>query len=125
VIEIKNLSDHLSPKARIEMIYKLPMVKLRSPYVIQQVIPEQRIIYDTSPDHSLEGQSEVELIETQSGTQIRWYGFYEPKSFSSLVSLGMFRFYFDRVFFRRLETVTRRARRLKKSKHTISVDTAA
>ncbi len=123
-------SGELTPMAPIFSTYKLgPFLKTREPYLIQQVIPEQRIVYDTADDHPLNGQSEVELIDVvdgaMRGTEVHWSGFYEPKSFSSIPTLLFFKFFFERLFFMQLEQATKHAIRIKKTRHRVTIDKVA
>jgi hypothetical protein len=127
--EIRNISTELEPTARLLVTYKFGPLKVHEPYVIQQVIPEQRIIYDTGDAHSLSGQSEIELIDVIDGpmrsTEVHWFGHYEPKAFSDIPTLLIFKFFFERLFFMQLERATKNAIRIKKTKHRVTIDKVA
>jgi hypothetical protein len=115
----------LKAKTRLMATYKMGPLKTQLPYEIQQLIPGQRLIYRTLEEHPLEGESEIELLDSVIGTEVHWFGYYEPKSFSSLVSLLAFELYFDKVFFSELKKSTQNARKIRKTKHRISVEQIA
>jgi hypothetical protein len=127
--EIHNQSKDFAPEAFIEATYKLGPLKAREPYIIQQIIPDQRIVYDTRDEHPLNGQSQIDLIDVLDGpmrsTEVHWHGFYEPKSFSSIPTLLFFKLFFERIFFLSLEHATGNAIRIKKTKHRVSVEKVA
>jgi hypothetical protein len=127
--DIVSPSGELAPGNPLFSTYKLGPLKTREPYVIQQIIPEQRIVYDTADEHPLNGQSEIELIDVvdgaMRGTEVRWSGYYEPKSFSSIPTLLIFKFFFERLFFMQLEHATKNAIRIKKTRHHVTIDKVA
>lgn len=129
VNDIYNQSGELAAAAQIISTYKLGPLKAREPYIIQQVIPEQRIVYDTGDEHPLNGQSEIELMDVVDGavrgTEVHWFGYYEPKSFSSIPMLLIYKFFFERLFFMQLEHATRDAIRIKKTRHRVTIDKVA
>jgi hypothetical protein len=127
--EIHNQSKDFAAGAYIQATYRLGFLRDSEPYVIQQIIPEQRIVYDTRDEHPLNGQSQIDLIDVVDGpmrsTEVHWHGFYEPKSFSSIPTLLLFKFFFERIFFMRLEQMTKNAIRIKKTRHRVIIDQVA
>jgi hypothetical protein len=123
LIDIRSDQDDLCKDSELWCIYKFGKYKTQLPYTIRQIIPGQRIVYNTAKDHPLEGKSEIEITEgkTPGTTRIRWSGRYDIKSFSSAVSLLFYKFYFDPRFFEDLEHATNHITGLKKSKHSLSL----
>jgi hypothetical protein len=124
LIDIRSDEDELSKDSELWFIYKFGAVyKTQHPYVIRQIIPGQRIVYDTAKDHPLAGKSVIEITDGKKPgtTKIRWSGRYDIKSFSSTVTLLFYKFYYDPRFFEDLEHATNRIRGLKKSKHSLSL----
>jgi hypothetical protein len=123
LIDIRSGQVDLGKDTELWLTYKLGKYKSQLPYVIQQIIPGQRIVYDTGKDHPLEGKSEVEVSDGKEPgtTRIRWSGRYDLKSFSSAVSLLFYKFYFDPRFFEDLEHATFKVTGIKKSKHSLSL----
>ncbi len=81
-------------------------VQTSAHYVIEEVIPEKRVVYVTSAEHLLQGRSVIDLKEVSSKTECHWHGVYSSKGLKSLPSLFWFKALFERLFFHQLKQST-------------------
>ncbi len=93
----------VKPGSKIEATYKLGPLKTKATYTLQSITPEQELVYNTTPNHPLIGQSKITLTKGKKGTRCVWSGTYESKNFSSVGSLLWFKLFFERTFFSQLK----------------------
>jgi hypothetical protein len=105
---MRSQNKTVSENSKIDATYRLGPFHSEAQYEVEEVVPEKRIVYRTSKGHPLLGRSELDLSPVTGGTLCRWNGTYLPKNVSGYVALGLFRLFFDRLFFNQIEKSTQK-----------------
>jgi len=74
-----------------------PFPETRSPYVVADVVPEQRFSYSPGPTHPFRGRINVDIEDAAAGSILRWHGAYTMAAWRP--ERAFFRWYLEPRFF--------------------------
>jgi hypothetical protein len=114
---LKSREASLRVGSHVDAFYHLGPSRIRAQYVVKSIKPHRTLVYQTSAEHILQGQSKIEIKSRVGGTQVRWSGHYRSKNLASFPALLWFKLFFERAFFAELKENTHKAkvRALKKA----------